>query len=105
MTDNEALKLAAKMHQEFNALSTKFDLEFTIEDEMWYRTDQEILWNTDGNKEDLFDGDGNTYGVEIRWIIHDDEDFLLAYVDNGCGDKYKLLLLKEKQVHEEDENN
>lgn len=104
MTDNDALKLAVKMHEEFNALSTQFNLEFELHNHMWVKRGSprvvEICENADDNKEDLFEGDGNTYGWEVRYIRYEDDDFLLANVDNGCGDQYFALFLKEFEVSE-----
>lgn len=102
MTDNEALKLAVQMHNEFDALGTKFDLEFELHKHMWFKSGSDICENQDNNKEDLFEGDGNTYGWEVRYIRYEDDDFLLAKVDNGCGDQYYALFLKENEVQYED---
>lgn len=107
MTDNEALKLAVKMHDEFNALSTKFDLEFELHKHMWFKYGSQrvtgICENTDDNKEDLFEGDGNTYSWDVRYVRYEDDDFLLAKVDNGCGDQYYALFLKEFEVNEHED--
>lgn len=100
MNNNEALKLAVKMHKEFNSLSTEFDLEFELHEHMWFKSGSDICENQDNNKEDLFEGDGNTYGLDIRYIRYEDDDFLLAKVDNGCGDQYFALFLKEYEVSE-----
>lgn len=98
ITDNKALKLAVGMHESFNALGTKFNLEFELNTYMWLRYgDREIGYNTDGNKEDLFEYDGNSYSLALRWIQYEDDDFVLAKVDNG-GDQYMSLFLKKNEV-------
>lgn len=104
MTDNEALKQAVKMHEEFNALETSFNLEFELNNHMWLRFgDREIGYNTEGNKEDLLEYEGESYSLELRWIQYEDDDFVLAKVDNGCGDQYMVLFLKKNEVFESED--
>lgn len=104
MTDNEAVKLAVKMHREFNALNTDFDLEFVLIEDIWLRTgdDDSVYYNTDANKEDLLEYEGNTYGLETRFVKYEDDDYYLIYGDNGCGDKYYAMFLKINEVNEND---
>ena len=61
MTDNDALKLAVQMHNEFDALGTKFDLEFELHKHMWFKSgseDSEDSEDEDGeDSEDSEDGE------------------------------------------------
>jgi hypothetical protein len=103
MTSNEALKLAVQMHKEFNSHESEFSLEFELNEEMWCREGMDndsVSYNTDGNKEDLFQGEGQTYNLEIRYVTYEDEDFYKVYADNGCGDKYHVVFLKKNEVQE-----
>lgn len=102
MTSNEALKLAVQMHKEFNSHESEFSLEFELNEEMWckFGDNDSVSFNTDGNEEDLFNFEGQTYNLEIRYVTYEDEDFYKVYADNGCGDKYHVLFLKKNEVTE-----
>lgn len=59
--------------------------------------DSEIAWNTKGNKEDLINGDGDTYGSYVPYIAYEDDEFFLVEADHGG-----LLFLKSERIEWED---
>lgn len=100
MTDNKtALKRAVEMHREFAALDSSLFLEFELVDHKWFEGDNEFAWNTEDNVDDLLDRAGETYSVEAyHRPLYEDEDYLLVFANNGCGDEHYYLFLKENQV-------
>ncbi|AQW88878.1 hypothetical protein pEaSNUABM50_00349 [Erwinia phage pEa_SNUABM_50] len=102
MTKNEALKLAVGMHQTFNKAETTISLEFELCEYRWRFDSNEICYiEEDGTLEDF--EEGNCYSLEICYISYEDEDFLHAKVDNGCGDRYYVVFLKENLLPNEDD--
>ncbi len=102
LTKNEALKLAVKMHRDFNALDTDFTLEFELCEHVWCRFGghTSLVYNSDDNEEDMLDQVGNTYSLDIRRVAYEDDDFYKIYADDGCGEKYYMIFLKEKEIFE-----
>lgn len=99
MNKSEALAMAVKMHQTFKSTETDgISLEFELNENRWrLNSDDDIEHIEDGEELSAFI-DGNCYSLEIRWIVHEDDDYLYAMVDNGCGDKYYVVFLKSNIV-------
>lgn len=97
MTNNEALKLAVQMHKTYNAVDAPISLEFELCEYRWCIDGDCINYlEEDGTIEDF--EEGNHFSLEICYISHEDDEFLHAKVDNGCGDRYYIVFLKENQV-------
>ena len=52
---------------------------------IFYIDGSEIIYNTDNNKEDLFNGDGNTYGGYLPEGFSSNDKYLVANVDTQTG--------------------
>lgn len=102
MTDNNtALKRAVEMHREFAALNSGVFLQFELIDHKWLRSEDYFAWNTQDNKEDLLNWTGETYSVEeSHRPLHEDEDYLLVFGDDGLGNEHYYLFLKENEITE-----
>ena len=66
---------------------------------MWTRGDGDyVTWNVDNNKEDMFEGDLNTYQCEIREQGEVVDDYYVVNVDTGCGDTQTLIFDLSEEV-------
>lgn len=81
-------------------LNKEFD-GILIEDRtnaVWYKDDDYTCWNTDGNLDELYDGEGNTYSGDSLWLSVEDANYYLTQIDSGCGESYFVLFKKDNQV-------
>lgn len=69
-----------------------------IIDCMWYRGTHDVEWNTDDDADDLENGDGNTYSVEVRGGTSEYDGYLVLNADTGCGETVTYLFNLEKEV-------
>lgn len=60
--------------------------------EQWH---QSLTWNEDHSTEDLESREGNTYSIEINWIVYESEKYLVVDGDDGCGDRHSQYLFKK----------
>ena len=63
----------------------------------WMRSEFEIHWNTDNNRVDLINGEGNTYSVERRGQFDTTEDYLCVTGDRG-GEQYSGMFYLPVEV-------
>jgi len=54
-----------------------------------------VVWNEDYNLEDLEWSEGNSYSIEINWIVYESEKYLVVDGDDGCGDRHSQYLFKK----------
>jgi len=64
---------------------------------VWSRTDCGVSYNTDGNKEDLENGCGDTYSDYARELGNSDS-LVVFEIDDGSGGKYRMIFNKENEV-------
>lgn len=51
----------------------------------------EIWWNEEGNVDDLFEGNGETYSCEMYRKIEEDENYILIEFDDHHNNGYALF--------------
>lgn len=69
-----------------------------VVDCVWSRDEFEYSWNTDNDADDLENGDGNSYSVEVRGGIGEYDGYLVLNADTGCGETVTYLFNLEKEV-------
>lgn len=69
-----------------------------VVDVVWCRVGDEIHWNAEDNKEDLEDGDGETYSVEVRQGDVEYDGYLVVNGDGGCGETCTYFFNLSKEV-------
>lgn len=69
-----------------------------IIDCMWCADKVEAHWNKDDNKDDLMEGEGSSYSVEIRGSTSEYDGYLVLNADTGCGETVTYLFNLEKEV-------
>lgn len=67
-------------------------------DSMWYQRPYEIYWNDQENKDDLENGDGHTYSVEVLGGRKEHDGYLIVNADNGCGETITYFFNLSKEV-------
>ena len=66
---------------------------------MYSLEDEELVINTDANKEQMFDGEGFTYCFYAKHYEASEDGYVcFQNVDNGCGETFTILLKKSEQV-------
>lgn len=89
-------------------VQAKFNLNIQLYDNaIWRYSDGEFTINTDGNQDDLFDGDGNTYSFDVRYGGEKSDDGWVVFydADNGCGTRDTIIVRAEHNVLAEREVN
>ena len=110
MTDNDVKEMLAAA----NALS-KFitpDIDDLI-GFIWYSDGDSVHWNTGNREEDLANGDGYTYGVELYGTPVETESYtIFKSCFDGCGGRVTVVFDKNNkfdvdaywnEAYEEDE--
>lgn len=69
-----------------------------IIDTCWNLDHFEIHWNTDDDEDDLENGDGNTYSVELFEATEEYDGYLVANGNNGCGQTITYFFNLSKEV-------
>ena len=64
---------------------------------VWYKTPYEIKWNTDDCKEDLSNGDNNSYSIEFYGTTVY-QGYLVVNGDTGCGETVTYFFNLSKEV-------
>lgn len=84
------------------AIMGEIDLPVMIEivdKSPWYRScSEEISWNTDGNEEDLENGEGSTYSVEAYGASTEYDGYLVVNANTGCGETVTYFFNLENEV-------
>lgn len=65
---------------------------------IWRIEDGEITWNSEGNRNDLEDGEGNTYSGYLPEGFHVQGDYLVCNVDTQCGQWVTRIFSVYKEV-------
>lgn len=70
------------------------------QDSVWsfHSCDNSVSWNTENNKEDMENGDGETYGGEVFDGITKIGGYTLMNVDNGCGERVTMIFNNDKEI-------
>lgn len=82
-------------------VQTKFNLNIQFYgNSVWMYADDELTINTDGNQDDLLNGDGNTYSFEVRYGGESSDDGYMVFydADNGCGTKDTVIVRADREV-------
>lgn len=82
----------------FELFKDDIDWPDVYEDAKWCYQLGEVHYNLEGNVEDLFNGDGKTYGGEVRFDAVEREGHILYTLDSSCGYDYQVILKLENQV-------
>lgn len=69
-----------------------------IVDCCWTVDHFEIHWNTDDDEDDLENGDGNTYSIEMFESANDYGGYLVVNGNNGCGQTITYFFNLSKEV-------
>lgn len=64
---------------------------------VWSRSDYEVSYNTDGNVEDLRNGDGETYS-DYAIELGETESLIIFEIDDSCGGEYRMIFDKGNEV-------
>jgi len=95
MTDNDVKEMLAAA-----TLLSKFitpDID-DLTDCLWYSVSSAVHWNTDNNKEDLVNGNGNTYGVEHHGTPVETESYIIfKNCYDGCGGRVTVVFDKNNK--------
>lgn len=75
-----------------------YPVNIEVIEDFWYRDSYGIGWNTDGNLEDLEDGNGNTYSMEYESQGKDFEGYFVVNGNDGCGNTVTYLFNLDKEV-------
>lgn len=68
---------------------------------VWYVDDDEVCWNSDNNKEALYNQDGSTYSCYIgSQFVQEGLSFLT--VEDGCGGEHTAIFRNDLKVSYED---
>ena len=71
-----------------------------LTDCIWHSNHGEVVYNKEGNVDDLFSGDGDTYSGCDKWRV-EKEGYIIFVLDDGCGGDYQAIFsLKNKQDEE-----
>ena len=65
---------------------------------MWARQPWEVKWNLDDSKEDLENGDDNTYSCETRGCSSEYDGYLVVNGDTGYGETVTYFFNLSKEV-------
>ena len=65
---------------------------------IWVMDGDEIKWNTENNREDLYSGDGDTYGGELPEGYVQTESYVFANVDMCTGTMVTYVFDKSMQL-------
>lgn len=82
-------------------VQTKFNLNIQFYgNSVWMYAEGELTINTDGNQDDLLNGDGNTYSFEVRYgREYSDDRYIVFYdADCGCGTKDTIIVRADREV-------
>ena len=88
-----SIKALKKIIDEIN-----LPLMVEIIEDIWYQSCEGVTWNTDNFKEDLENGDDNTYSVEVRGDSEKYDGYLVVNGDNGCGETITYFFNLSKEV-------
>jgi hypothetical protein len=93
------MKLEALFNQ-VKDLQTEVNMNIVAyEDVAWYYQDDELRVNTQGQLDDLFNGDGCTYHYDVRYAVESEDGYVMFYdADNGCGTRDTIILKASEQV-------
>lgn len=70
-----------------------------VHDCIWMSDNTELHWNTDNNREDLFEGDGDTYHGYIKGTpTVSDDGYVVFTVEDGTGYTIDMIMLANKEV-------
>lgn len=65
---------------------------------IWRIEDNEITWNSEGDRNDLEDGEGETYNGYLPEGFHVQGDYLVCNVDTQCGQWVTRIFSVYKEV-------
>jgi hypothetical protein len=65
---------------------------------MWVRRPWEVKWNLDDSKEDLENGDDNTYSCGTRGCSSEYDGYLVVNGDTCCGQTITYFFNLSKEV-------
>ncbi len=66
---------------------------------VWCYQDEELSINTQGQIDDLFNGDGATYTYDVRGCVESEDGYVMFYdADNCCGTRDTIILKASEQV-------
>lgn len=96
----------SKLGKLFEMLN-EIDYQMLIEkhDCIWtFTSDDYIHWNTENNKEDLYNGDGQTYGMYLPegFHINKEEGYIVFNGDTETDCWVTTFLLLDKEIEYED---
>lgn len=69
-----------------------------IVDCVWQRDEYTVEWNTTNNLDDLKEGDGCTYSVELYEDTGEYDGYLVANAHTGCGETTTYFFNLSKEV-------
>ncbi len=78
-----------------------YQLGVEFEDSLWRicPDEKELCYNSDNSIEDLLNGDGDTYSLEVLSCKRV-EGYMVVLIDNGCGQQYTIILPEEKEINQ-----
>lgn len=68
----------------------------------YYLTEGELYYNKDSNLEELYEGNGSTYSLELKGSTFTQDGCLFANGDGGCGETYTIVFPDNLEVSYED---
>lgn len=76
------------------AVESEFSLNIVVyEGAVWSYEDNELSINTEGNADDLYNGEGQTYSFDVRTAVESEDGYVVFYdADNGCGTRDTVIV-------------
>lgn len=100
MTDNDVKEMLTAVNAMRKFTDSGVD---DMTDCIWSTDNASVRWNTEGNMNDLFLGDGDTYSVEIGYKRKETESFVIyEQCYDLCGGRCTLVFSKSLEQNEED---
>jgi len=87
----------AKLKEVIESCPVEMNVE--VIDHFWFRTQNEIRWNTGNCVEDLDDRDGETYSVEYYHGTEEWDGYLVVpNANDGCGNTVTMFFNLKKEI-------
>lgn len=100
MTDNDVKEMLAAANTMRKFTDSGVD---DMTDCVWYASYSAVYWNIEGNVNNLFNHDGETYSVEIGYKRKETESFVIyEQCYDLCGGRCTLMFSKALEYNEED---
>lgn len=99
MTDNDVKEMLVAVKVVSKFIDSGVD---DCTDCVWHVRHESVYWNTEGNVDDLFESDGETYSVVVGYKRKETESYVIyEQCYDMCGGRCTLVFSKSRE-HNED---